>query len=110
MRLATVREFALSLPEAGEAPHFHFNSFRVRGKMFVTVPPGEEVIHVFVPEAIREPILAAHPDFIEKLLWGGKVVGLRIVLRQATPAVVKRLVRLAWEHKAPKALRMKRVR
>lgn len=106
MKFASLREFALSLPEAGEEPHFHFNSFRVRGKIFVTVPPGDDVIHVFVPEAIREPALAMHPDFIEKVLWGGKVVGLRVFLKPATPSVVKRLVRLAWEHKAPKTLRI----
>lgn len=109
MKFAAIRKFALSLPEAGEQPHFHFSSFRVRGKIFVTVPPGEEVIHVFVPEAIRDPVLAMHSGFIEKLLWGGKVVGLRVTLKPAPPAVVKHLVLQAWEHKAPNALRVKPV-
>jgi hypothetical protein len=104
MKLAAVREFALSLPEVEEAPHFHFSSFRVRGKMLVTVPPGETHIHIFVPDLQREPALAAHPDFIEKLFWAGKVRGLRIALDKATPGVVRELIRLAWEDKAPKNL------
>ena len=37
-----VREFALSLPGATEEPHFDMSSFRVQGKIFATVPPGEE--------------------------------------------------------------------
>jgi hypothetical protein len=40
MRLATARHFALSLPEAVEAPHFEKSSFRVKGKIFATVPEG----------------------------------------------------------------------
>src|SRR6478672_5062537 len=48
MKIAAVREFALGLPEATEEPHFDFASFRVRGKIFVTVPPDETHIHVFV--------------------------------------------------------------
>lgn len=35
IRLAEVRRFALALPEATEAPHFDYASFRVRGKIFV---------------------------------------------------------------------------
>jgi hypothetical protein len=105
MKLATVRRFALALPEVTEAPHFHFGSFRVDGKLFVTIPPGDELLHVFVPEDLREPALAMYPGFIEKVLWGGKVVGLRVRLPQADAAVVKRLVRQAWEHRAPKRLK-----
>jgi len=37
--LAEARRLALSLPEVTEQPHFDMASFRVRGKIFVTVPP-----------------------------------------------------------------------
>jgi len=80
IRLEAVRRFALGLPEVTEEPHFDKASFRVARKIFVTVPPGETHIHVFVGEALREPALALHPDSIEKLSWGGKVVGLRLDL------------------------------
>ena len=72
MTLAQARRYALSLPEASEAPHFNYASFRVRGKIFVTVPPEQTHIHVFVDEAQREQALVLEPEWIEKLLWGWK--------------------------------------
>jgi len=105
MKIDTVRRYALSLPEVIEAPHFDYGSFRLRGgRMIATVPPGGELLHVFLPDALREPLLAMHPEFLEKLLWGGKVVGLRVRLPEATPAVVKRMLLQTWEAKAPKKL------
>lgn len=104
MMLSAVRRFAMSLPEVTEEPHFRYSSFRVRGKMLVTVPPGETHIHVFVDEALREPALALYSDYIEKLFWAGKVRGLRIALAKADPSVVKSLVRAAWQAKAPRSL------
>ena len=109
MKLAEVRRFALSLPEAAEAPHFNYASYRVRGKIFVTVPPEQEHIHVFVADEERDRALALDPDFLEKLHWGSTVVGLRVALAAAKPAVVKQLVRQAWMRKAPKALLAKAV-
>jgi hypothetical protein len=105
MKLATVRKYALSLPEVTEQPHFHFGSLRVRGRIFVTMPPEGGHLHVFVAELERELALAIHPEFAEKLFWGGKVVGLRVALASAPAAAVKRLIGQAWTHKAPKALR-----
>lgn len=102
MKFSAVRTFALSLDDASEAPHHDFASFRVDGKIFVTAPPGEEFIHVFIPEERREEVLELHSAFAEKLLWGGKVVGVRIRLANADAALVKQLVREAWAHKRPK--------
>lgn len=106
MKLSSVRKYAMSLPEASEAPHFEYSSFRVRGKIFVTVPPGEAFVHVFAPEESREAAVAMHPEFVEKLTWGHKVVGVRIALAKASPEVVKSLVLAAWTHKAPKSIRV----
>lgn len=94
----------MSLPEVTEEPHHDYGSFRVRGKIFVTMPPGEQFIHVFVPEEVREHALAVYPSFVEKLLWGGKARGVKVHLAKAKPEVVRRLVREAWRHKAPKSL------
>lgn len=102
VKLETVRKAALALPDTTEEPHHHFGSFRVGGRIFVTVPPDNEHIHVFVNEQDRELALAAYPEFTEKLLWGGKVVGVRVSLAQADPAVVKTMVRQAYEHQAAK--------
>jgi len=105
MKFSSVRRFALSLPEVTEEPHHHFGSYRVRGRIFLTVPPEQQHIHVFVPEERREMALTMHPEFTEKLLWGGKVVGVRVAVAAAPAATVKTLVRAAWEYKAHKSTR-----
>ena len=105
MNLESVRLMALSHPEVTEEPHFAATSFRVRGKIFVTVPPEGTHIHVFVAEEAREPMLAMYPDDVEKLFWGKKVVGLRVILDRAQDSVVEDLIRQAWVNKAPKTLR-----
>jgi hypothetical protein len=102
MTLAQVRKYALSLAGVVEEPHFDRTSFRVNGKIFVTARPTEPHIHVLVPEETREPALALHADQVSRLLWGGKVVGLRIELPQAQPGLVKELVNAAWQCKAAK--------
>lgn len=104
MKIDHVRKHALALPEVVELPHFHFASFRVAGKIFVTVPPGETHIHVFVGEEDRERALALYPDAVEKLSWGGKVIGLRVALATIKPAVLLQLIAQAWAAKAPKRL------
>jgi hypothetical protein len=104
MKLAQARRTALSFPETAEAPHFHFTSFRVDGKIFATAPPDEQYLHVFVDDADRELALLLHGAFIEKLFWGGKVVGLRIALSTAKPKVVNDLLKKSWLRKAPKRL------
>lgn len=68
----------------------------MRGKIFITRPPGEAFIHLFVADEDREIARTLHPEFIEKLLWGGKVVGLRVTLANAEPVVVKPLIKKAY--------------
>jgi hypothetical protein len=104
MRIAQVRGFALSLPEVTEEPHFQLASFRIRGKIIATIPPGDAFLHVFVSDEERDIALAMEPGFIEKLQWGERVAGLRVTLAKAKPGVVKRLLTKAWVHKAPKHL------
>jgi hypothetical protein len=104
MKIAEVRKLALSLPDTAEAPHFNYSSFRVRGKIFATVPPDETFVHVFVSDEGRERALVLHPDCLEKLMWGAKVVGVRVALAKVKPALVSALLREAWKRKAPKTL------
>lgn len=104
MNIDEVREYALSLPEASEEPHFKYSSFRVRSKIFATVPPDEEFIHVFVDEQRRELAIAMFPDAYEKLWWGKKVTGIKVALAKADASDVKDLLYSAWKQKAPKRL------
>ena len=103
MKAADVRRFALSLPGATEEPHFHFASFRVGGKIFATLPPDGEHAHIFVGDEDREEALELDPEFLEKLHWGKRVVGVRVKLEKAKAGVVKKLIEKAWKRKAPKA-------
>ena len=102
--LHQVRQFALSLPETTEEPHFHLTSFRVKGKIFATAPPDGESLRVFVSDEERQIALNEYPDFLEELLWGKRVVGLSITLAIAQPAVVENLLMQGWARKAPKKL------
>jgi hypothetical protein len=104
MQLVEVRNYALSLPEVHEEPHFQYNSFRVNGKIIATVPPENEHLHVFVDEQRRELAMSMFPDVYEELWWGKKVVGIRILLSEANASDVEDLVFSAWQRKAPKRL------
>jgi hypothetical protein len=99
--LAQARGFALSLPGATEEPHFDMASFRVRGKIFATVPPDGTRLHVFVDEAEVEACVAEEPGAFQPLLWGKRV---RVVLAAASDDRVRELLAEAWRRKAPKRL------
>lgn len=103
MKADAVRRFALSLPDVTEEPHFHFTSFRIGGKIFATMPPGDALLHVFVPEEERQIAVQSRPDVCEVLNWGKRVVGLRIELARADEEFVEDLLRSAYAGKAGKA-------
>ena len=104
MKLSEARKYALSLPEANEEPHFQYSSFRIRGKIFATVPPGNKHMNIFVDEQRRELAISMFPESYEKLWWGKNVVGITVTLSTADAADVKELLHSAWERKAPKSL------
>lgn len=101
---ASARQIALSLPEATEEPHFDMTSFRVRGKIFATVPPDGSRLHVFVDEQEAEACVAEDPAAFELLRWGQRLAGLRIQLARSAPDRVRELLEEAWRRKAPKRL------
>jgi YjbR len=100
MTLAQVRRFALSLADVTEQPHFDRTSFRIRGRIFMTARDTEAHVNVFVGEDQREPALAMHPELVEKLFWGGKVVGLKVQYAKASQAILKDLIQAAWRARA----------
>ena len=104
MKLEQVRRIALSLPSVTEEPHFDYTSFRVGGKIFATAPPTGGHLHVFVEEEQRQLALALAPEALDTLSWGQRVVGLRVALSMAKPALVKTLLNQSWSRKAPKRL------
>ncbi len=107
MKVEAIRKFALSLPATNEEPHFESASFRIKGRIFATLPPSGEYAHIFVDDEQREMALAMYPEFIEKLIWGKKIWGVRVRLAKAKPPFVRALLTGAWRRKAPKALSSK---
>jgi hypothetical protein len=102
--LPGTRRFALSLPGATEEPHFDMTSFRVRGRIFATVPPDEMRLHVFLDETEIDAYVAEDPGAFEPLLWGPKVRGIRVLLAAAPQDRVHELLTEAWRRKAPRRL------
>jgi hypothetical protein len=102
--LESVRAFALSLPATTEEPHFDMASFRVRGKIFATVPPDDEHVHVFVGEEEVHAAVAEDPVAFGPLMWGRRLSGLRIRIAAASGDRIAELLEESWRRKAPARL------
>lgn len=100
--LEEARSFALSLPEATEEPHFDMMSFRVRGKIFATVPPDGACIHVFVDELEGAASAAEDAAAFEPLRWGQRIRGLKIHLAHSPPGRARELIEESWRRQAPR--------
>lgn len=106
--LDDVRTFALALPDTTEEPHHNFGSFRVRGKIFVTIPPGGDLLHIFLPDEKRDLALALAPESLEPVVWGSKVLGVRVHLPTSRKSTVFQLVEQAYEYKSARVSARKR--
>ena len=104
MRLETARRFALLLPETTEEPHFEKSSFRVRGKIFATIPAGSKHLHLHVDPDERRALLAEDPEVFEPIGRGKTPANdwIRITLAGADRAQICELLEDAWRRKAPK--------
>jgi hypothetical protein len=103
MDIATVRKIALRFPEAVEQEHFGNPSFRVRGRIFATVPDDIH-LNVMIDPFDVDAVVRSEPESCAQLLWGKEVRGVRVSLSKATPTLVDELLRAAWKRKAPKRL------
>jgi len=103
MNVETVRKIALGFPEAVEQDHFGNASFRVRGRIFATVPDDTH-LNVMIEPFDVDAVVRAEPEACAELLWGKEVRGVRVSLREASAAMVGDLLRAAWRRKAPKRL------
>lgn len=57
-----VRRIALSFPETVEKEAWNMPTFRVAGKMYVTVPDDQTSFAVRCPKIEREELIAAEPE------------------------------------------------
>ena len=101
---AGVRKLALAFPEATEQPHHDMTSFRVRGKIFATMPPEGGRLHVFLSEPAVASYCAEFPAAVEELWWGKNLSGCRVLLRSADRALVREMLAESWRRRAPKSM------
>jgi hypothetical protein len=102
--VVTVRRVALSMPESTEAPHHDMTSFRVAGKIFATVPPSEDRVHIFLPDDEIHAYCAEYPGVVEELWWGKRLSGCRVNLTQTNQSLLREMLTEAWRRRAPKKL------
>src|SRR5262249_61584062 len=79
-------------------------SFRVRGKIFVTVPPEGTRLHVFVDPLEVGAYVAQNPAAFEPLRWGKQIRGLRVDLAATPLAILAEVIEESWRRKAPRSL------
>ncbi len=103
-----IRLIALSLPEAQEHPHFDRPSFRVRGRIFATLPPvGEDGIRKVVlklPVLVKESLTETDPDAVVSLGNWDRGGWTQLDIGRMDEARLADLTRLAWRQVAPKKL------
>lgn len=98
-----VRRLALALPEAHEEDHHGIPSFRVRNKIFATVPDDGHVNVMLGAEETAATIAAASGEVAE-LWWGQKLAGVQVSLARADHGLLAPLLREAWRRRAPNSL------
>lgn len=101
--LGQARKVALALPETTEEPHHDMSSFRVRGKIFATVPDDAH-LRVMVDETEIRAAVAENPDVCREIYWGKRVACVVVDLKRAKLALVRDLLTDAWIRKAPASL------
>ncbi|MDO9335432.1 MAG: MmcQ/YjbR family DNA-binding protein [Caulobacter sp.] len=100
-----IRALALSLPLAEEQPHFDRASFRVKGRIFATLPPGAEQVVLKLPAEIKESLRQSDPDAIVPLPGGWDRGGWTLIaIGRMEDEMLADLIRLAWRQVAPKKL------
>jgi hypothetical protein len=99
------RRLALSLPETAESAHMNHPDFRVKGKIFATLGPGEKWGMVKLTPEQQAEFMEAEPDIFEPCpgAWGERGCT-NVKLRAARKETVRKAILAAWHNTAPKLL------
>lgn len=103
--VSTLRQFALSLPETDEAPHFEIIGFRVKKKLFVTVNAPEKRATVRLSPENQDVFTAISRGAIYPVpnKWG-TYGWTHIDLENAEWELCQDALQMAWCAVAPKTL------
>jgi hypothetical protein len=99
--LSRARAAALALPQATEQDHHGMASFRIRGKIFATVPDAAH-LRIMLEETEIRATVAEHPGVCQELYWGKRLSCVVVDLARATSPLVEDLLAEAWARSAPK--------
>jgi len=101
--LQQARALALALPEASEQDHHGMASFRIRGRIFATVPDDAH-LRIMVDDRAIHWAVTDHPSACQEFYWGKRLACVVVDLARATPELVDELLVEAWARKAPQKL------
>ncbi|PSJ50779.1 MmcQ/YjbR family DNA-binding protein [Kumtagia ephedrae] len=105
MRPEEFRRIALDLPEAEEKAHFGKPDFRVRNRIFATLPPGGRVVFKLTPEE-QTVVTEAEPGIFRPVKGGwGRQGWTEADLAAADETTMRSACRMAWRNAAPPGLR-----
>ncbi len=95
--------FALGLPETTEGSHFATRDFRVRGKIFMTLP-GPDFCVVKLTADQQQMALATMQNHVAAVPGGWGLKGsTRLFHHAADSDEIRTLVRRAWRNAAPRS-------
>lgn len=100
----TVRHLALALPEAEEKSHFDKPDFRVRNRIFATLPHGDHAVVKLTPDQ-QELLVGSEPAIFQPVNGGwGRQGWTKIMLASADELTLKSALLTAWRNVAPAKL------
>lgn len=97
----SVRRLALALPDTIESSHFAKPDFRVRNKIFATLPGTAHIVCLKTTPANLDALIAADPETFSNE-WHGR--WLRVRLDRITAPMLADLLFDAWSLVAPRAV------
>jgi hypothetical protein len=99
------RRLALGLPEVSEQSHMKHPDFRVQGKIFATLGPGEKWGMVKLTPEQQEAVTRAHPAVFQAFdgAWGRRGAT-KVTFDAAVKSIVRPALVMAWRNTAPKRL------
>jgi hypothetical protein len=106
MTLEEYRAIALTQPEAIESSHMRHPDFRVRNKIFATIPSvaRDEGMVKLTPDQ-QKHFARDYPKIFSPVPGGWGMRGATLVkLAPATKKIVSRAMRCAWRNAAPERL------
>jgi hypothetical protein len=98
MTAAGFRRIVLRLDGAIEGEHMGHPDFRVNGRIFATLHPGDKTGMVKVSPGVQQELLRDHPDVFspENGAWGRQGCT-RVQLARADEEVIGAALTLAWQ-------------